>query len=101
MTPQRLSARINLALLDRDPEALERMERDCTALAPLLMAELRGSPAERLEQVLVAMRGNRSSSEWNVSYHLWGHLWRRGVEPPSAVVPVAAGSASRTPARPA
>jgi tetratricopeptide (TPR) repeat protein len=77
--PQRLSARINLALLDQDPEALEQVERDCAAFAPLLMSELAGSPAERLEQVLVAMRGNRSSSEWNVSYHLWGHLWRRGV----------------------
>jgi tetratricopeptide (TPR) repeat protein len=77
--PQRLSARINLALLDRDPEALERVERECVAFAPLLMSELKGSPAERLEQVLEAMRGNRSSSEWNVSYHLWGHLWRRGV----------------------
>jgi tetratricopeptide (TPR) repeat protein len=77
--PQRLSARINLALLDRDPEALVRVERDCTAFAPLLMAELKGSPAERLEQVLEAMRGNRSSSEWNMSYHLWGRLWRRGV----------------------
>jgi tetratricopeptide (TPR) repeat protein len=77
--PQRLSARINLALLDRDPDALARVERDCAAFAPLLMAELQGSPAERLEQVLEAMRGNRSSSEWNMSYHLWGHLWRRGV----------------------
>jgi tetratricopeptide (TPR) repeat protein len=77
--PQRLSARINLALLDRDPDALAGVERDCAAFAPLLMAELQGSPAERLEQVLEAMRGNRSSSEWNMSYHLWGHLWRRGV----------------------
>jgi tetratricopeptide (TPR) repeat protein len=77
--PQRLSTRINLALLDRDPDALERVERDCAALAPLLMSELKGSPAERLEQVLEAMRGNRSSSEWNVSYHLWRHVWRRGV----------------------
>jgi tetratricopeptide (TPR) repeat protein len=78
--PQRLSARINLALLDRDPVALERAERDCAAFAPLLMSELKGSPAERLEQVLEAMRGNRSSSEWHVSYHLWGHVWRRGVQ---------------------
>lgn len=76
--PQRLSARINLALLDRDPEALARAERDCTAFAPLLMAQLTGSSTERLEQVLEAMRGNRSSSDWNMSYHLWGHLWRRG-----------------------
>ncbi|MCC6848809.1 MAG: hypothetical protein IT294_09930 [Deltaproteobacteria bacterium] len=77
--PYRLSARINLALLDRDPDALARAERDCAAFAPLLMAELRGSPVERLEQVLEAMRGNRSSSAWNMSYHLWGRLWRRGV----------------------
>jgi hypothetical protein len=26
------------------------------------------------------MRGNRSSSEWHVSYHLWGHVWRRGAQ---------------------
>lgn len=77
--PHRLSSRINLALLDRDPEMLARAERDCVAFAPLLMAELTGDPAERLEQVLLAMRGNRSSSEWNMSYHLWGRLWRRGV----------------------
>jgi len=77
--PQRLSARINLALLDEDPEAIARAERDCMAFAPLLMAELTGSPAERLEHVLEAMRGNRSSSEWNMSYHLWGRLWRRGA----------------------
>jgi tetratricopeptide (TPR) repeat protein len=75
--PQRLSARINLALLDRDPEALARLERNCAVFAPLLMSELTGSPAERLEQVLEAMRGNRRSSEWSMSYHLWGHLWRR------------------------
>ncbi len=31
------------------------------------------------EQVLTAMRGNRSSSEWTMSYHLWGRLWRRGM----------------------
>ena len=74
-----LSARINLALLEGDPESLERLERECTAFAPLLMAELDGSPAERLEQVLTAMRGNRSSSEWTMSYHLWGRLWRRGM----------------------
>ncbi len=77
--PRRLSARINLALLDHDPDALAHVERDCVAFAPLLMAELEGSTAERLEQVLVAMRGNRSSSEWNMSYHLWGRIWRRGV----------------------
>ena len=77
--PQRLSARINLALLDQDQEALEQVERDCAAFAPLLVSELKGSPAERLEQVLEAMRGNRSSAEWNMSYHLWGRLWHRGV----------------------
>jgi len=77
--PQRLSARINLALLDRDPGALEQAEKDCAALAPLLMSELTGTSVERLEQVLAAMRGNRSSSEWHVSYHLWGHLWRRAM----------------------
>lgn len=77
--PRRLSARINLALLERDPEALALVERECTAFAPLLMEELKGGPAERLEQVLVAMRGNRSSSEWHVSYHLWGRVWRRGT----------------------
>jgi tetratricopeptide (TPR) repeat protein len=77
--PHRLSAHINLALLDHDPEALARVEKACTTFAPLLMSELTGGPAERLEQVLEAMRGNRSSSEWSMSYHLWGHLWRRGV----------------------
>lgn len=80
--PQRLSARINLALLEGDPDALARAERDCEALVPLLMAELTGSPAERLEQVLVAMRGNRSSSESHLSYHLWGRVWRRGTAAP-------------------
>ena len=77
--PQRLSSRINVALLDEDPVALERAERDCTVFAPILMSALKGSSAERLEQVLVAMRGNRSSSEWHVTYHLWGRLWRRGM----------------------
>jgi tetratricopeptide (TPR) repeat protein len=77
--PHRLSARINLALLNEDPEAIERVEQECIAFAPLLMEELSGSPAERLEKVLEAMRGNRSSSQWHVTYHLWGHLWRRGV----------------------
>jgi tetratricopeptide (TPR) repeat protein len=78
--PQRLSARINLALLDQRPEDLARVEQDCVAIAPLLMSELEGSTSERLERVLEAMRGNRSSSEWHVSYHLWGHVWRRGVQ---------------------
>ncbi len=77
--PQRLSARINLALLDRDPDALRRAEQECEAFAPLLMEEVSGSPAERLESVLEAMRGNRSSSEKHVTYHLWGHVWRRGM----------------------
>jgi tetratricopeptide (TPR) repeat protein len=77
--PQRLSARINLALLDRDPEVLEQVENECAVFAPLLMSELKGSPADRLEQVLEAMRGNRSSSPSHMSYHLWGHLWRRGT----------------------
>jgi hypothetical protein len=43
-------------------------------VAPLLMEELGGGAAERLERVLEAMRGNRSSSI--VSYHLWGRVWR-------------------------
>lgn len=77
--PQRRSARINLALLEQRPEDLERMVQECTAFAPLLMDGLKGSPAERLEGVLQAMRGNRSSSEWLVSYHLWGRMWRRGI----------------------
>ena len=71
--PQRLSARINLALVQDDPEILARVDRQCTALAPLLMAEQSGSSAERLEKMLEAMRGNRSSTR--VSYHLWGRLW--------------------------
>jgi tetratricopeptide (TPR) repeat protein len=77
--PQRLSARINLALLDERPADLERMVQECTAFAPLLMQELKGSAAARLEGVLQAMRGNRTSSEWLVSYHLWGRVWRRGA----------------------
>ena len=74
--PHRVSARINLALLDGAPEAVAQAERECTAIAPLLMESLSGSPAEKLEQVLEAMRGNRSSSPALVSYHLWGHVWR-------------------------
>ncbi len=74
--PGRLSAWINLALLDRDPQALERVEKQCASFAPLLMDELRGSPSERLISVLEAMRGNRRSSAAHISYHLWGRLWR-------------------------
>ena len=77
--PQRISARINRALLDGGNEALESVERDCVAHAPLLMESLSGSSAERLENVLSAMRGNRSSSPWHVSYHLWGRVWRRAA----------------------
>ena len=78
--PERLSARINLALLDEHPEALAQAERDCSSHAPLLMNELRGSTTAKLEQVLEAMRGNRSSSPWHVSYHLWNRIWRRSVD---------------------
>jgi tetratricopeptide (TPR) repeat protein len=74
--PQRISAQINLALLDGRPEELERVERECARLAPMLMDDLAGNPAERLEQVLDAMRGNRSSSPSHVCYHLWGRVWR-------------------------
>ena len=81
--PERLSARINLALLNREPDALERAVRECVAFAPLLMDELSGGPAERLEGVLQAMRGNRSSSPWLLSYHLWGRIWRRSGNTPS------------------
>lgn len=77
--PERLSAQINLALVQGEPEPLERAERACIAHAPILMAELRGGTAERLEGVLNAMRGNRSSSPWSTSYHLWGHLWSRAL----------------------
>jgi tetratricopeptide (TPR) repeat protein len=77
--PQRLSAQINMALLDGEADALARAERACVAHAPLLMEQLSGSPEERLEQVLAAMRGNRSSSPWHVSYHLWGRIWRRAA----------------------
>ena len=78
--PQRLSTRINLALLDEDPTVLAQVEADCVAVAPFLMETLSGSPAERLEQTLTAMRGNRSSSLPYVSYQLWGRLWH-GVTP--------------------
>jgi tetratricopeptide (TPR) repeat protein len=71
--PQRLSAWINLALLNGDSEQLREVEGKCTDVAPVLMEELSGSPTERLEKALHAMRGNRSS--YRVSYHLWGRLW--------------------------
>jgi tetratricopeptide (TPR) repeat protein len=77
--PQRLSAHVNLALLDGDPESLQRAESACRSFAPLLMEDLTGTTAEKLEQVLLAMRGNRSSSPWHMTYHLWGRLWRRAT----------------------
>lgn len=77
--PDRLSAQINMALLDGDPGALARAERACTEHAPLLMQQLNGSTPARLEAVLQAMRGNRSSSPWHVSYHWWGRIWRRAL----------------------
>jgi tetratricopeptide (TPR) repeat protein len=75
--PQRLSARINLALIERTTAALEDALRHCESFAPFLMDALPGDPPERLEGVLRAMRGNRSSSPWMMSYHLFDHLWRR------------------------
>jgi tetratricopeptide (TPR) repeat protein len=72
--PHRVSGRFNLALLERDATALDRAVGECLTLAPFLMDELDGDPAEKLEGVLAAMRGNRSSSI--VSYHLWGRVWR-------------------------
>jgi tetratricopeptide (TPR) repeat protein len=71
--PQRLSGWINLALLDDAGEALRDAEAKCAQRLPLLMQELSGSLAERLENVLEAMRGNRSSTA--VSYHLWNRVW--------------------------
>jgi tetratricopeptide (TPR) repeat protein len=71
--PQRLSAWINLALLDPREEIVDWVEGALLELAPILMDELTGSRAERLEKVLEAMRGNRSSSR--ITYHLWGRLW--------------------------
>lgn len=79
--PQRLSAQINMALMSADATTLDRAERECITNAPILMEQLTGTTAERLEQVLEAMRGNRSSSPWHVSYHLWGRIWRRSVAP--------------------
>jgi tetratricopeptide (TPR) repeat protein len=77
--PQRLSAWINLALLNRDEAEMARIEAECTAFAPLLMAELSGDTAERLEGVLEAMRGNRRSTPMHICYHLWGRIWRRAA----------------------
>ena len=71
--PQRLSAWINLALLDGRGEFLQRVECECIDRAPILMGELSGGTVGRLEGVLEAMRGNRSSSRG--TYHLWGRVW--------------------------
>ena len=75
--PERISAWINLALLDREPQTLQRVHAECTAAFPLLMEHLGGDVPEQLEGVLAAMRGNRRSSPSHVSYHLWGRVWRR------------------------
>jgi tetratricopeptide (TPR) repeat protein len=75
--PHRLSAWINLALLNQDRAELKRVLGECVAFAPLLMGDLSGSTSERLEKVLEAMRGNRRSSPEHISYHLWGRVWRR------------------------
>jgi tetratricopeptide (TPR) repeat protein len=77
--PERLSAWINLALLDEEPRALEQAIARCTAFAPLLMEALDGTPAEKLEKVLHAMRGNRRSTPMHISYHLWDRIWRRAA----------------------
>lgn len=74
--PERISAWVNLALLDLQPETLQRAHAECTAAFPLLMEHLSGTVAEQLEGVLTAMRGNRRSSPSHVSYHLWGRVWR-------------------------
>ena len=74
--PSRLSAKINLALLNAAPGDLDAVVEECERRAPSLMAELPGDAAERLEQVLLAMRGNRSSTPGLISYHLRGRLWR-------------------------
>jgi tetratricopeptide (TPR) repeat protein len=76
--PHRLSAHINLALLTGETDALQRAVAHCRRLMPLLMETLTGDPAETLEQVLLAMRGNRSSSEWGICYHLFDRVWGRG-----------------------
>ncbi len=75
--PQRLSAWINLALLERDASAIEQAIERCRTFAPLLMEQLDGTPEEQLEGVLAAMRGNRSSSPDLMCYQLWGQTWRR------------------------
>ena len=76
--PQRLSALINLALLDERSEVTHQAQQACRTFAPLLMRELESSP-KPLEDVLAAMRGNRSSLPSLQSYHLWGHVWRRAA----------------------
>jgi tetratricopeptide (TPR) repeat protein len=92
--PQRLSAWINLALVNGDREELERAVRECVAFAPMLMGVLTGTAAERLEKVLEAMRGNRRSSPDHVSYHLWGRVWRRHASYRSGMTGAGAPSAS-------
>lgn len=72
--PHRVSGWMNRALLERDDASLDQAVGECRALAPFLMDEMVGDPAEKLEGFLAAMRGNRSSSI--VSYHLWGRVWR-------------------------
>ncbi len=82
--PERLSAWINLALLDGGRQAMDDAERRCVKFAPLLMEELSGrSATERLEGVLAAMRGNRRSTPVHMTYHLWGRLWHRAEGGPS------------------
>ena len=70
--PTRLSAWINLALLDGGDLA-SRVERECVEQMPMLMGELGGDLSDRLEGVLSAMRGNRGSSR--ITYRLWGRVW--------------------------
>ena len=79
-SPERLSAWINLALLDGEPQAVDDAERRCRTFAPLLMDELSDcSATERLEGMLAAMRGNRRSTPVHMTYHLWGRLWHRAA----------------------
>ncbi len=75
--PQRLSAWINLALLDGDEKVVAEAMQKCEHFAPILMQELQGTASQRLEGVLEAMRGNRSSVPDHMLYFLWGHLWSR------------------------
>jgi tetratricopeptide (TPR) repeat protein len=75
--PQRLSAWINLALLDQRDDVLQQVERKLIESAPLLMAELSGTLTDKLEKVLDSMRGNRSSTR--VTYHLWNKVWHFGL----------------------